>query len=156
MPEFARPRADRKRQHACDANQRNRQRDSSEHTEHQGVQTVRREHLRADVFESGSVLNGLIGGHAANEARDRRDQRIRIRAGVDKKVPAKERTLFKGVIDSEDGSGTMCWSSISAVTPMMRCGAGLIPEANWSTGSVQKRADREHHDWGTCAVRESR
>jgi len=49
------------------------------------------------------VLNGLLGGHAANEARDRRDQRIRICAGVDKKVPAKEWTLFKGVIDSEDG-----------------------------------------------------
>jgi len=42
----------------CDANQRNRQRDSREDAEHQRVQTVRREHLCADVFESGGVLDG--------------------------------------------------------------------------------------------------
>src|SRR5258708_22486483 len=103
--EFARPRADQKRQHACDANQRNRQRDSREHAEHQRVQTVRREHLGADVFESGGVLNGLFGRHFTNNARDRRDERIRICAGVDKKVATKEWTFLKGVIDSEDGLG---------------------------------------------------
>jgi len=35
------------------------------------------EHLGAEVFEPGSVLNGLIGGHAANNARDRRYERKR-------------------------------------------------------------------------------
>src|SRR5712664_2095791 len=50
----------------------------TENAEHQRIQTVRREHLRADVFQSGSVLNGLIGGHFANNARDGRDERIRI------------------------------------------------------------------------------
>src|SRR5713226_4994148 len=101
--ELARPRADRKRQHACDANQRNRQRDSREHAEHQRVQTVRREHLSANVFESGGVLDGLIGGHVANNARDRWDERIRICARVDEKAAAKDCALFKGAIDSEDG-----------------------------------------------------
>ena len=37
--EFARPRANRKRQHACHANQRNRQRHCREHAEHQRVVT---------------------------------------------------------------------------------------------------------------------
>src|SRR5437016_3436185 len=103
--EFTRPRTDRKRQHAGDANQSNRQRNSREDAEHQGIQAVRREHLRADVFESGSVLDGLIGGHVANNAGDRRDERIRICAGVDEKVAAKDGTLFKGAIDGDDGLG---------------------------------------------------
>src|SRR5437588_2291770 len=47
------------------------------------------------------MLNRLIGGHLPNNPRDRRDQRIRICAGVDEKATAKDRTLFKGAIDGE-------------------------------------------------------
>ena len=101
--EFARPRADRKCQHASDPNHGNRQRNSGKHTKHQRVQTVRREHFRSHVFESGGVLDGLIGGHVANNARDRRDQGIRICTGMDEKVAAKYGTLFKGGIDGKDG-----------------------------------------------------
>jgi len=49
------------------------------------------------------VLNGLIGGHRANEARDGRDKRVRIAAGVDKQATAKDQTSRKGVVDSH------CW-----------------------------------------------
>src|SRR5229473_3176966 len=37
------------------------------------------------------------------------------------------------------GPGTTCSSSISAVTPMMRCGAVLIPGMNFITGSRKAR-----------------
>jgi hypothetical protein len=47
------------------------------------------EHLCTNVFESGGVLNGLIDGHVANNARDRHDQRIRICTGVDEKAIAQ-------------------------------------------------------------------
>src|SRR5258708_5869831 len=60
--EFARARADRKRQYARDANHRNQQRDPSKHAKDQGVQAVWREHFCTDVFESGGVLNRVIGG----------------------------------------------------------------------------------------------
>ena len=49
------------------------------------------------------MLNGLIGGHVANDARDRRDQRIRICTGVDEKATAKHWTLFKGAVNGERG-----------------------------------------------------
>ncbi len=101
--EFTGARADGKRQHASDANQCNRQRDGREHAEHQRVQTVGRKHLRADVFESGRVLDGLIGGHAANDARDRSDERIGIYGGMDEQVTCKDGTLFDGGIDGDGG-----------------------------------------------------
>src|SRR5258708_2219657 len=49
------------------------------------------------------MLDGLIGGHVADKARDRRNERIRIRAGVDEKAAAKDGTLFKGAINGDDG-----------------------------------------------------
>jgi hypothetical protein len=55
------------------------------------------------VFESGGVLNGLIGRHGANNARDRWDQRIGICTGVDEEATAKDRTFFKGAINAECG-----------------------------------------------------
>ena len=78
-----------------DAHQGNRQRDGREHAKHQRVQAVRRQHFRADVFESGGMLDGLVGGHVANDPRDRRDQRIRIRVGVDEKATAEHGPFFK-------------------------------------------------------------
>ena len=65
---------DRKRQHAGDAHDGDRQRDGREDAKHQRVQSVRREHFCPNVFESGGVLDGLIGGHVAKDARDRWDQ----------------------------------------------------------------------------------
>src|SRR5437660_5947439 len=47
--------------------------------------------------------NRLICGYVANHLRDRRDERIRIYAGVDEKATAKHWTLFKGAIDGESG-----------------------------------------------------
>ena len=56
--------------------------DCGEDAKHDRVQTVRGEHLSARVFESSGALNRLIRGHVANNARDRRDERIRIRISV--------------------------------------------------------------------------
>jgi len=56
---------------------------------------------------------------------------------VDKKVASKEWTLFKRVIDSEDGFGNDVLVVNIGGDAMMRCGAPLIPGANCRTGSVQ-------------------
>src|SRR4029077_3601084 len=93
--ESPRPRADRKREDAGDANHCNRQRDGGENPEHQRVQPVRREHLGAHICKSGSMLNRLIRGNVANNPCDRWDQRIGICGGVDEKTPAKYPTLIK-------------------------------------------------------------
>ena len=45
----------------------------------------------------------LIDGHVANNARDRREERIRICTGMDEKAAAKDGTLCKGAIYGEDG-----------------------------------------------------
>ena len=49
------------------------------------------------------MLNRLIDGHVVNNARDRRDQRIRIRTGVDEKAAAKYWKLVKGAINGQRG-----------------------------------------------------
>ena len=59
--ELARPRAHRERQHAGNADDGDRQRHSREATEHERVQPVRREHLRADVLECRGPLHRLLG-----------------------------------------------------------------------------------------------
>ena len=59
-PELSGARADRKRQHARDADDRDHQRDGGEPAEHERVETVRREHLRADVFERCRLLHRLV------------------------------------------------------------------------------------------------
>jgi len=52
-------------------------------------------------------------------------------------VAAKEWTLFKGVIDSDDGlrNDVLVVNIGGDADDAVRCGAN--PEANWSTGSVQ-------------------
>src|SRR5580658_4312974 len=50
------------------------------------------------------MLNRLIDGQVVNNARDRRDQRIRIGAGVDEKATAKKYwKLVKGAINGHRG-----------------------------------------------------
>src|ERR1700678_550587 len=51
------------------------------------------------------MLNGLIGGHLANHARDRHHERIGICGGVDEEASAKDWTLFQRTIDGEGGLG---------------------------------------------------
>src|SRR4029453_16568333 len=85
--ELAHASVDGKREHAGDADHRNRQSDRCEHAKHDRVQTLRAEHFRAGVFQGRGALNGLLHGHAANDPRDRRDQRIRIYTGVDEQPP---------------------------------------------------------------------
>src|ERR1700746_1092867 len=48
---------------------------------------------------SGGALCGVIDGQVVNDARDRGDQCIRIRARVDEEATAIERTRLKWVID---------------------------------------------------------
>jgi len=45
--------------------------------------------------------------------------------------------------------------SISRGDADERCGAGLIPEANWR-GYRQKNVPSRHHDWGTAACERTR
>ena len=74
-----------------------------EHAKHQGVQAVWRKHFCADVFESGSVLNGFIRGHIPNNFRYRRYKRIRISGGVDEEVAAEHGRVCKGAINRRGG-----------------------------------------------------
>ena len=46
--------------YAGDANNRNHQRKNGKSTENHGVQPIRGQHLRADVFEGRGALHGLI------------------------------------------------------------------------------------------------
>ena len=59
--ELARPRADRERQHAGDADHGNRQRDGGKAAEDERVQPVRRQHFRAHVLERRGLLHRLLG-----------------------------------------------------------------------------------------------
>ena len=54
------------------------ERDAGEPAEHQRVQPIRRQHLGADVLERRRALHRLIRRELANDARDRRHQRVRI------------------------------------------------------------------------------
>src|SRR4029077_3447679 len=73
-------------------------------TEHNCVEAIGSEDFGANVFECCGALNRLLSGHVANDASDRRDQRIRIYAGVDEEAAAKDGTLFKRAIDGEHGT----------------------------------------------------
>jgi len=99
--ELARARADGESENASDADQGNGKGDGGEDAEHNCVETIRGENFGANVFEGGGAFHGLVDGHAANELRDWRDERIRICAGVDEEPTAKHWTLFKGIVDSE-------------------------------------------------------
>ena len=68
-----------------------------------GVQAVRREHLRTNLFKRSSVLNGLIDGYVANNAGGGRNERIRICSSMDEKAAAKDGTLFRGAIYGKAG-----------------------------------------------------
>src|SRR6266481_1461793 len=95
--------ADGEGENACDADQGNGKSDGRKDTEHNCVETIRSENFGANVFEGSGAFNGLFDRHLANDPRDRRDERIRICAGVDKESTAKHWALFKRVVDREDG-----------------------------------------------------
>ena len=96
--ELARAAADRERQHAGHADDRDRERDGGEPAEHDRVQAVRRQHLRAHVVERRRPLDRLIGRQLAHRARDDRHERVRIGARVDEQ-PAAGQLLLERVID---------------------------------------------------------
>ena len=64
--ELARPRAHREREHAGDADDGDQQRDAGESGEHERVQPLGRQHLRAHVLERGGALDRLVGGQLAD------------------------------------------------------------------------------------------
>src|ERR1700731_2178771 len=99
--ELARACADGEGENASDADQGDGKGDGRKDTEHNCVETIRSENFGANVFEGSGALNGLVGGHVAKDASDRRDERVRICAGMDEKAAAKDWTLFKGAIDGE-------------------------------------------------------
>src|SRR5262249_40875466 len=86
--ELPRARAHGKGQHTGHTDHGYGQRDWGEHTENDGIQTLWTEHFSAGVFEGPGALDRLIRGELANNARDRRDERIRIYARVDEKPAA--------------------------------------------------------------------
>ena len=102
--ELARPRAHRERQHAGDADDGDRQRHGREAAEHQRVQPIRREHLGAHVLERRRLLDRLVGRQLADDARDRRHQRVRIRSRVDEEAAAAD-LLLERVIDGQRRPG---------------------------------------------------
>ena len=57
--ELAGPRADREREHAGHADDRDRQRDTREPAEHQRVQPIRREHFGTHVVKGRRALHRL-------------------------------------------------------------------------------------------------
>ena len=115
---------------------------AAKHAEHQCVQTIRREHFRADIFKRRRMLHGLIGGHAANDVRDRRDQRIRIRSVWTNRRPPTWTLLQMAVDGDRLGPGTTFSSSISAVTPMMRRGCGAdVDELHHRIGPIDMMID---------------
>jgi len=136
-------RADRKRQHARDANHRDRQRYRGEYAKHDRVQPIRREHFGADISERGRVLDGLIGRHVTNHARDRSDQRVRISASVDEQASANDQALLKRVIDGDgrlrnDVRVVNVGSDADdAVRRHQSRLSASVPGKNCNTGSVQ-------------------
>ena len=96
--ELARACADREREHAGHPDHRDQQRDAGEPAEHQRIQPIRREHFGADVVERRRALDRLIGRQLANDAPDRRDERVRIRARVHEQTAAAD-LLIDRVVD---------------------------------------------------------
>src|SRR5947207_1579178 len=99
--ELARARTDGERQHAGNADQGNGKSDGRKDTEHNRVETIGSENFGANVFEGSGAFDGLSGRHVANDPRDRRDERMRIGAGVDEEASAIDWKLIKGRIEGE-------------------------------------------------------
>ena len=76
--ELTRACAHRKRQHAGDADDRDRQRHEREAAEDERVQSIGCEHLGAYVLQGCRPFDRLLRRHLANDARNRRHQRVRI------------------------------------------------------------------------------
>ena len=74
------------------------QRDAGEAAEHQRVQPVRRQHFGADVFQRRRLLDRLVGREIADDARDRRHQRVRIGPRVHEQAAAAD-LLLERVVD---------------------------------------------------------
>ena len=110
------------------------QRHAGEAAEDQRVQPIRREHFGAHVLERRRPLDRLIGRQLADDARDRRHQRVRIGPRVHEQAAAAD-LLLERVIDGHRRPGTTFSSSTSAATPTMRRGSALT-SMNFITGSV--------------------
>src|SRR2546429_2463235 len=80
---------------------RDRKRHRCEDAKDHGIEAIRGQHFRTNVFQSGGLLDRLLRGHAANDMGDRGHKRIRIYAGVDKEAPVEHRTVVKGTVNSE-------------------------------------------------------
>ena len=123
--ELARARAHRERQHAGHADHGNQQRDAGEAGDHEGVQPLRRQHLRAHVLERRGALHGLVRRHLADDARHRRHERVRIACRVHEQPAGTPASAAPGDRSSSAGPGTTFSSSTSATMPTMRRGCGL-------------------------------
>ena len=79
------------------------QRYGREAAEHQRVQPVRCEHLRADVFQRRRALHQLVRGHFANDTRDRRHQRVGVRVRVNEQTAVRRSPVRRGDTHSSPG-----------------------------------------------------
>ena len=91
--ELTRPRADRKREHAGHAHHGDHQRHAGKPAEHQRVEAIGRQHLRAHVFKRGGTLHRLLRRQALDDSRDGRHQRIGVTRGVHEQPPAADLLL---------------------------------------------------------------
>ena len=97
---LARARADGKGQHTGDSDDGDRERYNRKNSKDERVQAVGRENFRAYVFEGRGMFNGLIHGHVANDAGNRRNKRIGIRRRVDEEMAAiQASTVGKRVVN---------------------------------------------------------
>ena len=81
-----------------DADHRNQQRDAGEAGEDERVQPLRRQHLGAHVFERRGSLDRLIRRQLADDARDRRHERVRVARRAHEQ-PAGDADLRHRLID---------------------------------------------------------
>ena len=95
---LSRPGAHRERQHAGHADDGNCQRDAGESAKHERVQSIRRQHLGADVLQSRGPLDRLFRGEIADDLGNRRDECVWIGPCVHEEPSAAD-FLFHRVVD---------------------------------------------------------
>ena len=86
--ELARSGADGKRQDACDTHDSDRQRDDRKSSEDERVEPIRRQHFGADIIKRRRALYRLVSRQLADQASDRRDERVRVRTSVNEQSPS--------------------------------------------------------------------
>ena len=97
---------------------------AGEAAEHERVQPIRREHFGAHVVQRRRALDRLIGRQLADDPRDRRHQRVRIRCARARTAGRRRSPARTGDRRVIAGPGTTFSSSTSAATPTMRRGFG--------------------------------